>query len=99
MTTPELTKSSRYESVDGVSTGITLSRAFLTWSLSEPSALLIVGFLRRGVIHFDGGFRLQRAQRLVTAHDNFVAGMQTLSDFNICYAGNPSIHRLEDRLL
>src|SRR5271154_3010019 len=99
MTTPELTRSSRYESVDGVSTGITLSRAFLTWPPSERLALLIVGLLRSGVIHLDSGLRFQRTQRLVAAHDNFVARLQTLSDFNIRYAGNPSIHRLEYRLL
>src|SRR5277367_4156712 len=99
MTTPELTRSSRYESVDSVSTGITLSRAFLTSPSSEPLALLIVGLLRRGVIYLDGRFRLQRAQRLVASHDDFVAGLQTLGDFNIRYAGNPGIHRLEYCLL
>src|SRR5271168_5616075 len=99
MTTPELTRSSRYESVDGVSTGITLSRAVLTWPPSERLALLIVGLLRSGVIHLDSGLRFQRAQRLVTAHDNFVARLQTLSNFDVRYAGKPSIHRLEYRSL
>src|SRR6266481_1527143 len=62
MTTPELTRSSRYESVAGVSTGIRIS-----FALGCASALLIVLFLRGGVIYLHLGLRLQSAQSLVAA--------------------------------
>src|SRR6266850_4018982 len=69
MTTPELTRSSRYESVAGVSTGIWISPV-----LGCASALLIVLFLRRAVVHLNLRLRLQGAQCLVAADDDFVAG-------------------------
>src|SRR5713101_7588022 len=79
MTTPELTRSSRYDSAADVSTGILLSP-----SLCLPLlALLIVWFLGRGIIHLDRGFRLQRAQGLIAPHNNFIIGLQTLGNFDV----------------
>src|SRR5580698_1152719 len=75
ITIPELTKSSRYESVAVVSTGI---RVFLATPASSALALLIVLFLRRGVIYLPARFWFQRPQRFVAAHDNFVSDLQAL---------------------
>src|SRR5882672_10616417 len=71
MTMPELTRSSRYESVAGVSTGIRISLV-----LGCASALLIVLLLRRAVVYLHLGLRLQGAQCLVAADDDFVARLK-----------------------
>src|SRR5260370_7024222 len=58
--------------------------------LGGASALLIVLLLGRAVVHLDLGLWLQGAQCLVAADDDFVAGLQTLGDFDIrapCDAG------------
>src|SRR3981189_3610743 len=94
MTTPELTKSSRYESVAGVSTGIRISLV-----LGCASALLIVLFLRGAVVHLNLGLGLQRAQCLVAADYNFIAGLQALGNLNVGNAGNSRFHLAEHGLL
>src|SRR5258708_10195687 len=83
ITTPELTRSSRYESVATVSTGIRISLV-----LGGASALLIVLLLRSAVVHFYLGLRLQGAQRFVAADHDFVTGFQPLGDLNVSHAGN-----------
>src|SRR5437870_6106307 len=93
MTTPEPTRSSRYESVAGVSTGIRISLV-----LACASALLIVLFLWRAVVYLHLGLGLQRAQGLVAADHNLVAGFQPLGDLNISDACDAGLHGQEDRL-
>src|SRR5216683_984904 len=83
MTTPELTRSSRYESIAGVSTGIRISLV-----LGCASALLIVLLLRRAVVHLHLGLRLQGAQCLVAADHDLVAGLQTFSNLDVRDTGD-----------
>src|SRR5258708_18402936 len=90
MTTPELTRSSRYESVAGVSTGIRISL-----DLGCASALLIVLFLRSAVVHFNLGLGFQGAQCLVAADNNLIAGLQALGNLNVRNAGDSRLHRPE----
>src|SRR5882724_5329353 len=94
MTTPELTRSSRYESVAGVSTGIRISLV-----LGCASALLIVLLLRGAVVHLDLGLGFQGAQCLVAADHDFIAGLQALGNFNVRDAGDSRLHRPEYGLL
>src|SRR5208282_667522 len=91
ITIPELTKSSRYDSAVVVSTGMQFSLA-----TSTLSALLIVLFLRRGVIYLHASLRLQRSQRFVAAHNNFVAYLQTFGDLDVGNAGDSRFHRTEE---
>src|ERR1700681_2119163 len=93
MTMPELTKSSRYDSADVVSTGIRFSLSF------SSSALIIFRFLGRGVVDFHAGFGLEGAQRLVASHHDFVAALQTLGDFDVGHSGDARFHLPENRLL
>src|SRR6266481_2649167 len=94
MTTPELTRSSRYESAAGVSTGIRISLV-----LGCALALLIVLFLRCAVVHLDLGLGFQGAQCLVAADHNFVAGLQALGNFDVRDASDSRLHRPEYGLL
>src|SRR5690242_15175060 len=93
MTTPELTRSSRYESAVCVST------AMQSPSFFRSSALLIILLLRRAVVHLDLRLRLQRAQRLVAADDDLIAGLQTLGNFDVGDARNSGVHGAEQGLL
>src|SRR5207302_4269845 len=93
ITTPEPTRSSRYESVAGVSTGIRISLVF-----GCSSALLIFRLLRCAVVHLHLSLRLQGAQCLVAADDNLVTGFQSLGDFNIGHAGDARLDGQEHRL-
>src|SRR6266446_3107980 len=93
ITTPELTRSSRYESVAGVSTGIRISLVFAC-----ASALLIFLLLRRAVVHLHLRLRFQGAQCLVAADDNLVPGFQPLGDFNIGHAGDTGFDGQEHSL-
>src|SRR6266436_2462922 len=93
MTTPELTRSSRYESVAGVSTGIRIS-----FDLGCASALLIVLFLRGGVIYLHLGLRLQSAQSLVAADDDLVTRLQSLCNLYVRDTSNSGLNRPEQSL-
>src|SRR6266568_2446754 len=93
MTTPELTRSSRYESAVDVSTGIRISLV-----LRRASALLIVLLLRRAVVHLYRRFRLQGAQRLVAPDDNLVSRLQTLCNLDVRDTGDAGFNRPEHRL-
>src|SRR5580658_2554173 len=95
ITIPELTKSSRYESVAVVSTGI---RVFLVTPTFPALALLIVLFLRRGIIYLHAGLGFERSQCLVAPNDNFIADLQTLGDLNVRNARDSSFHRTEECL-
>src|SRR5579864_320462 len=92
MTTPELTRSSRYESAVCVSTGMRIS-------LISVSALLIVLLLGRGIVYLDLGFRLQSTQRFVASDDNLVSGLQPFCDFDVGDARNSGVHRTEEGFL
>src|SRR5258708_10784473 len=94
ITTPELTRSSRYESIAGVSTGIRISLV-----LGCASALLIVLLLRRAVVHLHLGLRLQGAQCLVAADHDLVAGLQTFSNLDVRDTGDAGLHGPEQSLL
>src|SRR2546422_78893 len=94
MTTPELTRSSRYESVAGVSTGIRIS-----FVLGCASALLIILFLRCAVVHLNLGLGFQGSQRFVAAYHDFIAGLQALGNFDVRDAGDSRLHRTEYGLL
>src|SRR6202158_3464082 len=94
MTIPELTKSSRYESVDVVSTAMRFSSL-----LRFTSALIVFWLFRCGVIDLDVRFRFQRAQRLVASHHNLITLLLTFRHFNIRDAGDPCLHRPEYRFL
>src|SRR6266850_6179387 len=94
MTMPELTRSSRYESMAGVSTGIRISLV-----LGCASALLIVLLLRRAVVHLNLGLGFQGAQCLVAADHNFITGLQALGNFDVRDTGDSRLHRPEYGLL
>src|SRR5260370_37398209 len=94
ITTPEPTRSSRNESVAGVSTGIPISLVF-----GGGSALLIVLLLRSAVVHLYLGLRLQGAQCLVAPDHDFVSGFQSLGDFNIIHASNAGLDGQEHCLI
>src|SRR5580692_9037018 len=97
MTIPELTKSSRYESVAAVSTGI---RVFLATPASSALALLIVLlFLGSRIIYLHARLWLQRSQRFVAAYNNLVPDLQTLGDFDVSNAGNSCFHWSEECFL
>src|SRR6267378_7047363 len=93
ITTPELTRSSRYESVAGVSTGIRISLV-----LGGASALLIVLLLRRAVVHLHLRLRLQGAQCLVAADDDLVAGLQTFRNLDVCDTCDAGLNGSEQSL-
>src|SRR5260370_17312272 len=78
ITIPELTRSSRYESVDVVSTAMIFSSL-----LCCASALIFFRLLRCGVIDLDVGFWFQCAQRLVASDHDFIALLQPLSSSNL----------------
>src|SRR5712664_4237574 len=90
MTTPELTRSSRYESAAGVSTGIRISLV-----LGCASALLIVLFLRGAVVHLDLGLGFQGAQCLVAAHHDFIAAFHALGNLDVRDAGDPKKDKVQ----
>src|SRR5260370_19010212 len=94
MTTPEPTRSSRYESAVDVMTGI---RIYLV--LGRASALLIVLLLRRAIVHLHRRLRLQGAQRLVAPDDNLVSRFQTFCNLDVRDTGDARFNRPEHRLL
>src|SRR5580700_1923802 len=96
ITIPELTKSSRYESVAVVSTGIRVS---LATPASSALTLLIVLFFGRGIIYLHARFRLQRSERFVAPHNDLVTNLQALSDFDVGNASNSCFHRPEECFL
>src|SRR5580704_9144408 len=65
------------------------------------SARLIIArwLLRRGVIDLHARLGLERAQRFVAAHDDFVALLQSLGDFDVGHAGNSGFDGAEEGLL
>src|SRR5712664_1882032 len=94
MTTPELTRSSRYESVAGVSTGIRISLV-----LGGASALLIVLLLRGAVVHLDLGLWFQGPQCLVAANHDFVAGFHSFVIFGVPHGSKSFPYRTDFRLV
>src|SRR6266403_973234 len=82
ITTPEPTRSSRYESVAGVSTGIRISLV-----LGYASTLLIFLLFRCAVVHLYLSLRFQSAQCFVASDNDLVTVFQPLGDFNIGHAG------------
>src|SRR6266851_1864190 len=88
MATPLATKSSRNESDAGVSTGIqapSYSRATL--------ALIVLGLLRRGIVHYYRGVWPQCAQGFVASCDDFVLFLESLGYFNVCDTADACFHR------
>src|SRR5580693_3201289 len=81
ITIPELTKSSRYESVAAVSTGI---RVFLvTPTLPALALLIVLLFLGSGIIYLHAGLGFKRSQRLVAADNDFITDLQALCDLDV----------------
>src|SRR5271154_1440920 len=94
MTTPLLTKSSRYESVAAVSTVIPISPI-----ACASLALLVVLFLRSGIVDLDASFRLQRSQSFVAAHNDLVADVQPFGYFDVGNTRDAGFHRHKDGFL
>src|SRR5262249_20723645 len=68
----------------------------LTWSPRACSLLaLLIVFLRCCVIHFDLRIRLQRAERLIAADYDFVAGLQAVGDLDVRHTRNSCVHGTE----
>src|SRR5207247_3879590 len=63
------------------------------------SALLVFGFLRRGVVHLHRSLRLERAQSFITAGNDLVAGFQSVLDLDISDARDSCLNRREHGLL
>src|SRR5580658_10380803 len=96
MTIPELTRSSRYESVAVVSTGI---RVFLVTPASPSLALLIVLlFFGSGIIYLHACLGFERSQCFVASNNYFIADLQTLGDFDVRHARDSRFDRTEKRL-
>src|ERR1700722_1276460 len=94
MTTPDDTRSSRYESTEAASTAICIS--------SRCASLTLTFFFRllgRCVVHLDARRWFQRAQRFVAANHDLVAWLQSLGDFNVRHTADASLDRPKSRFL
>src|ERR1700730_3871734 len=92
MTTPDDTRSSRYESTEAASTAICIS------SLSA-SLTLFFRLLGRCVIYLDARCWLQRAQRLIAANHDLVARLQSLGNFDVGHTADARLDRAKYRFL
>src|SRR6202051_1100256 len=94
MTTPDDTRSSRYESTEAASTAICIS--------SHCASLTLTFFFRllgNCVIYLDARRRFQRAQRFIASNHNLVAWLQSLGNFNVRHTADASFDGAKNRFL
>src|SRR5690348_3011054 len=92
ITTPDETRSSRYDSA------VVVSTAMLSPARLAALALLVFRLLRSGVVDFHSRLGFQGAQRLVASGDDFVPRLQPFGNFDVSHAGDSGLHGPEKRL-
>src|ERR1700686_1741633 len=94
MTTPDDTRSSRYESTEAASTAICIS--------SHCASLTLTFFFRllgNCVIHLDARRWFQRAQRFIAANHNLVTRLQSLGNFDVGHTADAGFDGAKNRFL
>src|ERR1700686_2681083 len=94
MTTPDETKSSRYEPTEADSTAMCISSHCVSLILS-----FFFRLLGRRVIYLDAGGWFECAQGFIAANYNLVAGLQSLGNFDVGHTADARLDGAKNRFL